>query len=84
MIKLLLISCLAGAADDKNLHVGLSYNITALTSHITRNSLIAAAVGASIGATKEFVLDQHPDAADLSADLLGVAIATIVPFRIEF
>lgn len=77
---------------DKNMHLGLSYNLTAAGTHslqrlgVSRfeSALYSGGVVFALGILKEFMIDQAGDEQDIHADFYGAALGMVVPFQIEF
>jgi hypothetical protein len=92
----LLVCTQAHAVDlnegDKNLHMGLSYNLTAAGTHSLQqlgvprfeSALLSGGFVLVLGVLKEFVVDQVEDGRDIQADVYGTALGMVVPFQIEF
>jgi hypothetical protein len=78
--------------SDKNMHMGLSYNLTAAGTHsLTQlgvprfeSALLSGGVVLMFGVLKELVIDQVGDDRDIQADVYGTALGMVVPFQIEF
>jgi hypothetical protein len=78
--------------QDKDMHAGLSYNLTAAaTATLKKNgysswksALISGSMVFLVGVLKEYALDNSPDTKDVQADLAGTAVGMTIPFRVEF
>ena len=77
---------------DKNLHMGLSYNLTAAGAvsiqkmgySNTQATFVSGGMVLLMGILKEYVHDRQPDVMDIQADLVGTLVGMTIPFRIEF
>lgn len=96
LIAILFSSLSASAVDlterDKNMHAGLSFQLTATSNHTLRklgltkttSSAISAGAVFFLGLLKEFAIDRKADQRDIQADAVGTALGAVIPFRIEF
>ena len=80
------------SADDKNMHLGVSYNVTAAATHTlsklgvsrTSSALISGGMVMLAGLVKERVVDVRGDNQDIEANFYGATLGMVIPFQIEF
>jgi hypothetical protein len=70
--------------QDKAMHATVSYAITITTYAKTKSYWKAAGLSLVLGATKEYVIDQHADNGDMVANGVGTGVGVMFPIILEF